>query len=115
MKVCAHLFTPYTLSPNTSLPLPPLIMISRPSQLPIPLGSLLQTITDTDSDTIAIAIDWPEDWTLTEFARYSCISQTNDGDPRLLCPGLALLPLSQRLDRMCDLNTQPLTGLHVVS
>ncbi|KAJ5505609.1 hypothetical protein LT330_001737 [Penicillium expansum] len=89
-------------------------MISRPSQ-PISLGSLLQTITDTDSDTIAIAIDWPEDWTLTAFARYSCISQTNDGDPRLLCPGFPLLPLSRRLDRMCDLNTQPLTGLHVVS
>ena len=113
MKVCAHLFTPYTLSPNTPPPLPPIIMISRLSQPPISLGSLLQTITDTDSDTIAI--DWSEDWTLTAFARYSCISQTNDGDPRLLCPGLSLLPLSRRLDRMCDLNTQPLTGLHVVS
>jgi hypothetical protein len=66
-------------------------MISRPFQPPISLGSLIQTITDTGSDTIAI--DWPEDWTLTEFARYSWISQTNDGDPRLLCPGLIASPL----------------------
>ncbi|KAJ6189536.1 hypothetical protein N7519_004444 [Penicillium mononematosum] len=96
-------------------PLPPLIMISRPShQFPPPPGRLFpRTVTDTDSDTIAI--DWPEDWTLTAFARFSCISQTNDGDPRLLCPGLPLLPLFRRLDRMCDPDTQPLTGLHVVS
>ncbi|KAJ5448878.1 hypothetical protein N7445_003699 [Penicillium cf. griseofulvum] len=63
-------------------------MISRPSRLS---GSLLQTITDTDSDTIAIAIDWPEDWTLTIFARFSCISQTNDGDPR---PPLSWSPIA---------------------
>ncbi|KAJ5961760.1 hypothetical protein N7501_006701, partial [Penicillium viridicatum] len=46
MKVCAHLFTPYTLSPNTPPPLPPIIMISRLSQPPISLGpSLTRTAT----------------------------------------------------------------------
>ncbi|KAJ5823420.1 hypothetical protein N7447_005760 [Penicillium robsamsonii] len=71
----------------------------------------MKTTTDTDSDTIAI--DWSEDWTLTVFARFSCISQTNDGDPR---PPLSWspIPLSRRLDRMCDPDTQPLTRLHVV-
>ncbi|KAJ5567526.1 hypothetical protein N7535_006832, partial [Penicillium sp. DV-2018c] len=51
---------------------------------------LMKTITDVDSDNIAI--DW-EDWTLTAFARSPCISQTNDGDLRLLCPGLPSLPI----------------------
>ncbi|KAJ5476554.1 hypothetical protein N7475_002283 [Penicillium sp. IBT 31633x] len=74
-------------------------------------GSLLRIITDTGSD--AIAIYW-EDLTLTAFASFFCIFQTNDGDPRLLCPGLSLLPPSQRLDRMCDPDIRSLTRLHVV-
>lgn len=75
---------------------------------PSPSDHLTLTL---DSDTIAT--DW-EDWTLTAFARLTCIIQTNDGDPRRLCPGFLIAP-SRRLDRMCDSDTQPLTGLHVVS
>ncbi|KAJ5972074.1 uncharacterized protein N7479_001992 [Penicillium vulpinum] len=52
----------------------------------------MKTITDIDSDPIAI--DWPEDWTLTAFARFSCISQTNDGDLR---PPLSWSPIASPL------------------